>query len=131
MCSVYKKRTHTCTQVAIFCSWLHCYFPSYCFLFFFYVVFAAGPQREIFPGATKVDTGPPNFIGPSKPYRGPCRKIIFRPSTKLAQNFFPIFCPKSVKSKKKTSSLKFSPNFCPKNDEEQNVTRKPELFRAP
>ena len=29
----------------------------------------AGPQREIFPGGTKVDTGPPNLIGPPKPYR--------------------------------------------------------------
>ena len=32
-----------------------------------------GPQRENFPGGTKVDTGPPNLIGPLKPYRGPCR----------------------------------------------------------
>ena len=24
----------------------------------------AGPQRENFPGGTKVDTGPPNLIGP-------------------------------------------------------------------
>ena len=30
-----------------------------------------GPQRENFPGGTKVDTGPPNFIEPPKPYRGP------------------------------------------------------------
>ena len=33
----------------------------------------AGPQREKFSGGTKVDTGPPNLIGPSKPYRGPRR----------------------------------------------------------
>ena len=33
----------------------------------------AGPQRENFPGGTKVNTGPPNLIGPPKPYRGPCR----------------------------------------------------------
>ena len=56
----------------------------------------AGPQRENFPGGTKVDIGPPNLIWPPKPYRGPCRKIIFRPGTKLAQIFFPIFCPKLV-----------------------------------
>ena len=31
----------------------------------------AGPQREKLPGGTKVDTGPPNLIGPLKPYRGP------------------------------------------------------------
>ena len=48
----------------------------------------SGPQREIFPGGTKVDTGLPNLFGPPKPYQGPCRKIIFRPGTKLAQNFF-------------------------------------------
>ena len=30
-----------------------------------------GPQRENFPGGTKVDTGPQNLIGPPKPYRGP------------------------------------------------------------
>ena len=28
-----------------------------------------GPQRENFPGGTKVDTGPPILIGPPKPYR--------------------------------------------------------------
>ena len=33
----------------------------------------AGPQRENFSGGTKVDTGPPNLIGPPEPYRGPCR----------------------------------------------------------
>ena len=26
-----------------------------------------------FSRGTKVNTGPPNFIGPPKPYRGPCR----------------------------------------------------------
>ena len=31
-----------------------------------------GPQREKFPGDLKVDIGPPNLIGPPKPYRGPC-----------------------------------------------------------
>ena len=31
-----------------------------------------GPQRENFPGGSKVDTGPPNLIGPPKAYRGPC-----------------------------------------------------------
>ena len=83
----------------------------------------AGPQREFFPGGSKVDTGPPNLIGPAKPHRGPCRKIIFRPGTKLAQNFFPIFCPKlgEEQKKKKKSSLKFSPIFCRKNGEEQNL----------
>ena len=54
----------------------------------------AGPQREIFPGGTKIDTGPPNLIGPPKRYRGPCSKIIFRPGTKLAQIFFFDFLPK-------------------------------------
>ena len=38
-----------------------------------------GPQRETFPGGMKVDTGPPNLIGPSKPYRGPYRYVIFCP----------------------------------------------------
>ena len=33
----------------------------------------AGLQRENFPGSTKVDTGPPNLIGPPKPYRSPYR----------------------------------------------------------
>ena len=37
----------------------------------FFVMVRAGPQREKFPGGTKVDTGPP------KPYQGPCRKIVF------------------------------------------------------
>ena len=27
----------------------------------------AGSQRETFPGGMKVDTGPPNLIGPPKP----------------------------------------------------------------
>ena len=27
-------------------------------------VWGPGPQRENFPGGTKVDTGPPNLIGP-------------------------------------------------------------------
>ena len=36
-------------------------------------VVLTGPQRENFPGGTKVDTGPPNLIGPSKPYGGSCR----------------------------------------------------------
>ena len=31
----------------------------------------AGPQRENFPGGTKVDTKFPNLIGPPKPYWGP------------------------------------------------------------
>ena len=39
--------------------------------------FHTGPQREIFPGGTKVDTGPPNFIGPPKPYRGPMPSNLF------------------------------------------------------
>ena len=67
--------------------------------------------------------------------------------------FFPIFCPKLGEEQiKKRSSLKFSSNFCPKLGEEQkkkglhssfvqffaermvgskNLTRKPDLFRAP
>ena len=28
----------------------------------------AGPQRKNFSGGMKVDTAPPNFIGPPKPY---------------------------------------------------------------
>ena len=32
---------------------------------------SSGPQRENFPGGTKVDAGPPNLIGLPKPYRGP------------------------------------------------------------
>ena len=34
---------------------------------FLFWVLSPGPQRENFPGGTKVDTGPP------KPFRGPCR----------------------------------------------------------
>ena len=35
---------------------------------------AAGPQRENFPGGTKVNTGPPNLIAPPpNPYRGAYR----------------------------------------------------------
>ena len=36
-----------------------------------------GPQRENFPGGTKVNTGPSNLIRPPKPHRGPCCLIIF------------------------------------------------------
>ena len=46
-------------------------------LFFMNTWVCTGPQRENFPGGTKGDTGPPNLIGPPKPYRVPCRKIIF------------------------------------------------------
>ena len=31
----------------------------------------AGPERENFPGGTKVDTGPPNLIGPPQALSGP------------------------------------------------------------
>ena len=31
----------------------------------------AGPQREIFPGGTKIDTGPPNLIGLPQALSGP------------------------------------------------------------
>ena len=33
----------------------------------------SGPQRENFSGGAKVDTRPPNLIGPPKPYWGPWR----------------------------------------------------------
>ena len=94
----------------------------------------ARPQREIFSGGTKVGTGPPKSL------RVPnLRKILL------------IFCPKLGEEQKKRSSLKFSPIFCLEFSEEQkkkslqlnlvqqirhwerhqNLTRKPELFRAP
>ena len=79
------------------------------------------PQRENFPGGTKVNTGLPNLFRPPKPYRGPCRKIIFRPGTKLAQNFFPIFGPKLLKSKKKGLHSNLIRFFSPKNGEEQKL----------
>ena len=55
-------------------------------------------------------------------------------------NFFPIFCPKFV-AEQKRSSLKFGLIFCPRLGAGlntplgaigyQNLTRKPELLRAP
>ena len=39
----------------------------------------AGLQRENFSGGMKVDTGPPNLIGPPKPDRGPMPLNHFLP----------------------------------------------------
>ena len=51
----------------------------------------AGPQREIFSGGTKVDTGPPKSL------RVPnLRKILL------------IFCPKLGEEQKKTKGLKWN-----------------------
>ena len=58
----------------------------------------AGPQREIFPGGTKVDTGPSN---------------LFEHQT--AQNFlFRVFAQNKVKTKKKKVFTELSSNFLPK-----------------
>ena len=73
----------------------------------------AGPQREIFPGGTKIDAGPPKF--------GEVQTNQKRSSLK----FDPIFCPKLGEEQKKRSSLKFGPIFCSKN-----WTRQPQFFRA-
>ena len=82
-----------------------------------------GPQREIFPGGTKVDNGPPNLFGHQT-----CAKffvLYFCPKLGEINNkkrsllkFSPIFCPKLGKVYKKRFSLKFSPIFCPKLGEE-------------
>ena len=37
----------------------------------------AGPQRENFPGGTKIDTGPPNLIEPSSPIGAHAVKLVF------------------------------------------------------
>ena len=74
-----------------------------------------GLREKFFQGVRRSIPGPQILLGP------PCRKIIFRPGTKLAQNFFPIFCPKLGEEQKKRSSLKFSPIFCSKNGAEQKL----------
>ena len=51
----------------------------------------ARPQREIFSGGTKVDTGPPQISS----------------GTKLAQNFID-FCPKLGEEQKKTKGHKWN-----------------------
>ena len=71
----------------------------------------AEPQREIFPGGTKVDTGPPNLPRLIGAY---AVKSFFVPAPNLGKIFFPIFCPKLGEEPKKRSSLKFSSIFCPK-----------------
>ena len=63
-----------------------------------------GPQSEIFPVGTKVDTGPP---------------ILFGHQTCATFFLSDFFCPKLGEEQKKRSSLKFSPIFCPKLHEEQ------------
>ena len=64
------------------------------------------PQREIFPGDTKVDTTPLNLFGHQT----------------YAKFFILIFSPKLGEEQKKRSSLKFSPIFCPRLGEEQKKT---------
>ena len=91
----------------------------------------AGPQREFFPGGSKVDSGPPNLIGPAKPHRSPFRKIIFRLGTKLGQNFFPIFCPKLGEEQKKNLHSNLVRFFAERMVRSKNLSRKPELFQAP
>ena len=36
-----------------------------------FIYLLSGPHRENFPGGTKVDTGPPNLIGPPQALSGP------------------------------------------------------------
>ena len=64
--------------------------PGYatdCTLHCGWFVLCAGPQREIFPGGTKVDTGPPNVIGAH------AVKSFFVPAPNLRKFFFR-FLPK-------------------------------------
>ena len=76
---------------------------------------SAEPQREIFPGGTKVDTEPQTFQDLLEPM--PLNHSSSRHQT-WAKFFFPIFCPKLGEEQNKRSSLIFSPNFCPKLGEE-------------
>ena len=103
----------------------------------------AGPQREIFPGGTKIDAGPPKLgeVQTNKSKRG------------LHSNFGSIFCPKLGKvqkkhflpksrwrAKKKVFTQIWS-HFMPKVRDAkwagmkkilvQHWTRQPQLFRAP
>ena len=74
-----------------------------------------GPQREIFPGGTKVDAGLPKF---SKAQTDKQKKVFTQNGR--------IFCPKLGEEQKikQRSSLKFGPIFCPKLGEEQNKKNK-------
>ena len=102
------------------------------------VRFYPGPQREIFPGGTKIDAGPPKF---SKTLTDKSKKVF----TQIWSHFLPKI---RWRAKKKRSSLKFGPIFCQKLGEEQkeekklvqnattstwldnlNLTRQPQLFR--
>ena len=69
----------------------------------------AGPQKEIFPGGTKIDAGPPK-LGEVQ---------INKSNKRSSLKFGPIFSPKLGEEQKKRSSLKFGPIFSPKSGEEQ------------
>ena len=60
-----------------------------------------GPQREIFPGGTKVDTESRNLIGPPSLIGAHAVKSFFVPAPNLRKIFFQLFAQNKVKSKKK------------------------------
>ena len=112
-------------------------------------------REKFFQGLRRSRPGPQILLGPPSLIRPHAvksffvsapnlRKILFSdffPKISVEQKkrfslkFSPNFCSKSGEELKKRSSLKFSLNFYPKLGEEQkiskNLTRKPELFRAP
>ena len=85
-----------------FCSWLLATMRS----------LTSQGLREIFPGGTKVDAGPPNLFGHQT----------------CANFFIPIFCQNLGEDQKKKSSLKFSPIFCPKLGEDQKKNKRKKVF---
>ena len=64
-----------------------------------------GPQREIYPGGTKIDAGPPNSSEPEK--------------RRFSLKFGRMFGTKLGKDQKKRSSLKFGRIFGPESGEDQ------------